>query len=450
MPTPSPTNGSSANAPALDTSILPLGERAWRRILEHIIAVGDEAETSYLEVKSWLDLSGNDKAATAKIAKFLLGAANRLPRQAARNFQGYAVLVIGAEKDQARGVPRGIEAHELEDRLRPYYGAHFPGFELGRLALEADREVLFIISPPPQEGHSIFPCCKEYQGNNRQNSLENGAIYVRGSSNTRPARSEEVQDLVERARAHNKPPIDLEVTVIGDIHRVDDVEQVLEQWRECQEEWFIEQLSTETTRPFTFASFHGMPTMFRTLDTEQRDAALAEWRSKKIEQVSEGRKYFLGTGLAGAGIQVVSHGRFIAKPHLTVIFHDCEIFDYLAPEHADADKVIEPVLRMQDVIMPYYPPITSPIFSSNYPVEWRNRGTDAEVTLTTDSFRPETSWTSDLDDYVIVSRSPEASSIEVSWVLTEDGNDEVVTGHFHTPTEELVNAAELFKRTFLK
>ena len=53
-----------------------------------MIAVGDEAESTYLEVKSSLDMKS--KAATAKIVKFLLGAVNRRPKkEAARYFQGY-------------------------------------------------------------------------------------------------------------------------------------------------------------------------------------------------------------------------------------------------------------------------------------------------------------------------------------------------------------------------
>lgn len=97
------SKGFSSKHYALDTAIVPLGERALRSILDHVNAVGDEAETTYLEVKSALDLTS--KAATAKVAKFLLGAANRRPHEAARHFRGYAVLVIGAQKDGVPGMP---------------------------------------------------------------------------------------------------------------------------------------------------------------------------------------------------------------------------------------------------------------------------------------------------------------------------------------------------------
>jgi hypothetical protein len=70
------------------------------------------------------------------------------------------VLVIGAQKGRAPGVPRGVEAHELEDRLRPYLGSQFPAFEFGRIGVGDEREVLFVIAQPPQDGQPIFPCHK--------------------------------------------------------------------------------------------------------------------------------------------------------------------------------------------------------------------------------------------------------------------------------------------------
>jgi hypothetical protein len=240
--------GGNAQVSVLDTSILPLGERALQSILDHVTAVGDEAESTYLEVKSSLDMTS--KLAVAKIAKFLLGTANRRPAQAARHFHGYAVLVIGAEEGQSTGVPRGTEPHELEDGLRPYLGPTFPPFEFGRIAVDSDREVLFIIAQPPEEGQPIFPCHKGYQGEDRRDGLEDGAIYVRGTSNTRPARSGEVLDLVERARGGGKRPIDLDVEVLGPISRVAHVNQVLEELLENEEHSFLQRADRPETGAF--------------------------------------------------------------------------------------------------------------------------------------------------------------------------------------------------------
>ncbi|WP_141578734.1 hypothetical protein [Actinomadura sp. WMMA1423] len=442
------SDDSGSGRSALDTGMVPLGERALRSILGHVIAVGDEAETTYLEVKSSLDVKS--KVGTAKVAKFLLGAANRRPQEAARHFHGYAVLVIGAEKGKAPGVDRGVEAHELEDRLRPYLGPQFPAFEFGRVGVGADKEVLFVIAQPPQEGQTIFPCHKNFQGEDRRDNLEDGAIYVRGTSNTRPARSGEVLALVERARGSGKPPIDLEVEVLGSICRVDRVEEVLESLRDYQEEQFSRQpeFAEDTSALATIrlaSSVFGSP---RALSAAEREAALAVWRNGKTEHIAKGREHFLGVGLSGVGVRVVSRDRFVAKPHLIVTFHGCELFDHLDPGDADFEKAVEPVLRSHDPFQPAVDYSSLRLLPRDYPVAWGNRGEDAEVVLTPESFRPNMPWTSDQDDYVIVTRDPQVSSVEVTWVLTEDGNDAVTSGEFRVPTGERIDAADLFKAVF--
>lgn len=432
----------------MDTDILPLGERALRRILDHVLAVGDEAETSYLEVKSSLDLTSTE--GVAKVAKFLLGAANRPPQQAARHFHGYAVLVIGAQQGRADGVTRGVEAHELEDRLRPYLGPQFPAFEFGRIGLGAAREVLFVIAQPPQDGQPIFPCHKSFQGTKRQDNLDDGAIYVRGASNTRPARAGEVLALVERARGAGKPPIELDIEILGSISRVERVDEVLERMYEFEEEEFTKPRDApEDTSP---SSLLAPPVFGRTqpASVEERAGRLEAWQREKQTHIEEGRAHFLGVALPGVGIRVVSRDRFVAKPHLIVTFHDCEAFDYHEAGDADFSKVVEPIVRRPN---PYgilgFDTSDLRIASRGYPVSWSNRGNDVEVILTSNSFRPNVPWTSDQDDYVILVRNPQAQTVAVTWVLTEEGNDATTTGELEITPGDRADAADLFKVAFL-
>lgn len=440
----------SGSSSALSTDAIPLGERALRGILDHVLALGDEAETTYLEVKRPIDLSS--KASVAKVAKFLLGAANRRPHEAARHFRGHAVLVIGAQRDGAPGVPRGTEAHELEDKLRPYLGPQFPAFEFGRIGVDTENEVLFVIAQPPQEGQTIFPCHKSFHGDDRRDSLEDGAIYVRGTSNTRPARSGEVLALVERARGGGKPPIELEVAMLSPIWRVNRVEEVLQSLRDYEEEQFRNEPELAKDA-FASTSIRLASSVFggtTHLTAEDRQDALTRWRKGKAEHVARGREHFMGVGLSGAGIRVISRDRFVSKPHLIVTFHGCELFDHLDPDDADYEKAVEPVLRSQDPLRPAFDYSTLRPLARDYPVTWSNRGEDAEVVLTPESFRPNVPWMSDQDDYVIVARDPQASSVKVTWVLTEDSNDAVTRGELRVPTGELIDAADLFKAVFLK
>lgn len=432
----------------LATDLIPLGERALQGILDHVIAVGDEAETTYLEVKSSLDLGS--KAGVAKVAKFLLGSANRRPHEAARHFHGYAVLVIGAQKGGAQGVPRGVEAHELEDRLRPYLGPQFPAFEFGRIGVDAENEVLFVIAQPPLEGQAIFPCHKSFQDEDRRNSLDDGAIYVRGTSNTRPARAGEVLALVERARGGGKPPIHLDVDILGSIGRVDRVDEVLERIYEFEEEKFAKH---EEPAQGSFASTSALLASSilsggRPQTPEERAERLQAWRNERSAHLAQGREHFIGVGLPGVGIRVVSRDRFVAKPHLILTFHDCEVADFVELEDADYENLVEPVMRRQEPFGIRTAHDALRLRPREYPVSWSNRDSDAEVVLTPESFRPNVPWTSDRDDYVILAKDPQAVSVSVTWVLTEDGNDTVTRGQLQVPTAELIDAADLVKSAF--
>lgn len=431
----------------MNTDIVPLGERALRSVLDHVLAVGDEAETNYLEVKSALDLTGTEGVATT--AKFLLGAANRRPKEALRYFHGYAVLVIGAQKGHAVGVARGVEAHELEDRLRPYLGPQFPAFEFGRVNVDADREVLFVIAQPPQDGQSIFPCHKGFHAGKGQERLDDGAIYVRGASNTRPARAGEVLALIERARGGGKTPIDLDVEVIGSINRVEGVDEVLERLYQFEEEEFTKPREAPEVSPATTLLGQTVWGRSQPSSPEDRVNRLQSWKREKPAHIDQGRTHFMGVALPGIGVQVTSRDRFVAKPHLTITFHDCEAFDYQEPGDADWHKLVEPVVRRQEPYGLGFDPSALRLAHRDYPVDWNNHGTDdVEVVLTPESFRPNVPWVSDQDDYVLLARNPQAQTVAVTWVLTEDGNNATTTGELKIAAGDLAAAADLLKASF--
>ena len=191
----------------MDTSFAPTGEVRLRAILDGVVAEGDGAESGSLEAKSDINLS--ERLGVAKVAKFILGMANRMPAAAERRFEGYAVMVLGAEKGAALGIPRGVEAHDLNASLTRYLGPAAPRWDLYRLPVEDNREVLFVIVDPPQPGDPLYLCHHDFQPDgkaNTQHALRNGATYVRDHSSTRHAKAPEVQALIERGRASAAPP----------------------------------------------------------------------------------------------------------------------------------------------------------------------------------------------------------------------------------------------------
>jgi len=427
----------------LDTGGIPLGERALQRILDHVVAVGDEAETNYLEVKSHLDLCA--KVSVAKVAKFLLGMANRDPQAASRHFQGYGVLVIGAQKGEIRGIARGTEAHELEGRLRPYLGPEFPSFEFGRLPIDDDNEVLFVIAPPLQDGQPPFPCHKDFQGGQVKDNLADGAIYVRGASDTRPAKAGEIAALVKRARGAGKTPISLDIEILGLINRVTRVDEVMAKLYDLEEERFARYKPATTPRQSLANVLSGRLPM----TAEEREAELVRWKRERPRRLRNGRDYFLGVSLPAAGIRVVSRDRFVSTPQLIVTFHGCEAVAHRDAQRADWSKVVEPVVRPQ--------PFGLDLSSNDdlalarlrgYPVAWNNRSDDVVVELTPESFRPNVPWESDRDDYAVIARNPHAASVKVTWVLTEEQSDVTTTGELTLDTSNLIDAADLVARRF--
>ncbi|WP_139263562.1 hypothetical protein [Geodermatophilus africanus] len=93
----------------IDLSRVPRGELAARALVEAVAQADDRVERHCLEVKSSIDLKSKD--GISKVAKFILGAANRMPDVAARYFGGHAVMVLGV----APGSTPGFEAVKALD-----------------------------------------------------------------------------------------------------------------------------------------------------------------------------------------------------------------------------------------------------------------------------------------------------------------------------------------------
>ena len=215
---------------------------------------------------------------------------------------------------------------------------------------------------------------------------------------------------------------DLDVQVVGPISRVKGVDEALEGLYDAEERRTRRSESLDSASP------------------DERGARVKVWRRERPHHMARGREYLLGVTLPGSGIQVVSHGRFVAKPHLVVTFHNCQAFDF-RDEDADLDKVVEPIIRQGDPFMPGSRLDPLRLQPRGYPVAWENKNDDLEVTLTPESLRPDSPWSSDQDDYTVVARDPQASSVSVTWVLTEEGSDTVTRGELLVPTREIVDAA---------
>ncbi|MGW3549200.1 hypothetical protein ACWDHH_15735 [Janibacter hoylei] len=209
--------------PAVDTTRAPKGELAAIALVEAVVANDDRVERHFLEIKSQLDLT--TRKDQAKLAKFILGAANRMPDQANRAFEGYGVMVIGASDGQMPGIPP-IEALDIERAVRPFLGADGPRYDFVRVPCESSKnEVLVLLVDPPEVGQAPFVCRKSGDG-----GLRDGAVFVRADGETREANSGELQQLLERGMA-STPSVNFGVGIVGVVHPATvDQDEILEEY----------------------------------------------------------------------------------------------------------------------------------------------------------------------------------------------------------------------------
>jgi hypothetical protein len=189
----------------IDLNRLPTGARGWLALVEWAAASDDRQERYFLELKSDVDL--NSKRGRHKVAKFVLGAANRDPVKAAKRFGGHAVMLLGVSAGATPGIP-AFEAKDLEREVSKLTGAEGPGWDFERVRVEDGRDVIAIIADPPTA--RIWPCLADGEG------VFNGDIYLRGDGNTEKAKGVEVQAMLARLMASVEPSRLPEITVAVD------------------------------------------------------------------------------------------------------------------------------------------------------------------------------------------------------------------------------------------
>jgi len=433
----------------LDANRPPVGERQRQAILAEIVAGGDTAEKHYLEVKRELDFSSKEE--TTKVAKFILGAANRLPALAERNFAGYAVMVIGAEKGGLPGVPEGTEMLHIEQKISKFLHPGGPTWELDREpANEPGREVLFILVDPPQEGDPVYPCRANFQGSKA--NLADGDIYVRPQGATRKATAPEVDALVARAGRSSTATPELTVKLDGDGYYLDESPESLDKYVanmiDAARRKHVESPTvTKTFTPIPTAADRTMQALGlgspASWTLEEFDTAAKEWEQETRSSWRENLEQMAGAALPGLTLELGNlQSSFLEAVRLDLTLENAYGVQFLDPEDVNLRKLFPPVIRKSD---PFgYAQAGSllnignyrPAISHNPHLTWANDGQNLRITVELEHLRPRTPWISDRDDLidlVVIGREKDATSISGFWRATVRGHHEAFEGTVTLP-----------------
>jgi hypothetical protein len=166
------------------------------RLVRAITAATATDETHYLEWKSDYDLTSLE--GQFKVARTILGMANRSVEVAARFFGGVGYMVVGAEIDNIPGTT-ALDSAVLQNGIGKYLGASGPDWYPQSITVDAKNVIIFVVESP-KIGSSIFTLDKTFQPVGGKNGADAGTVFIRKTGITERANPGDVRMLSKRLR----------------------------------------------------------------------------------------------------------------------------------------------------------------------------------------------------------------------------------------------------------
>jgi len=462
---------------ALDISRAPRGVLVATQLVESVAQIGDLAERHYLEVKGPEDL--NSKANKQKVAKFILGAANRMPDKAAEAFEGCAVMILGITRAGIAGLPP-IEMLELNKVVEQHTGPNGPRWDIVRVPVkDSSNEVLVIVVEPPQMGQPAWICRASGDG------LTDGRVYIRADGETREATSAEQDLLRERGVTATAGPVELDVQVVGKVTPIYvDETRTLEDYAATTRTRLLDALPKPTPKvdvvsvdaPKGFKASPGTSLAdYAKMSESLARAAQSVMASSMFDSIPEERtedQYRKQIDdweaeLRAAWPEIVlefssyinSQNEIEVVNKTTTFLHDVEVNVHLdgdvttvepreTPDRIpDLDielpqppRIWGPQQKNLGLNLGYNPALYSPhINPGNFSPSssnWRNSGS-VDVDVTVGDLRPKAMFRTDDDEAVLVVIGAAPNKVTGAWNATVRGYNEIFTG------ELIVEVAEL-------
>jgi hypothetical protein len=166
------------------------------RLVTAITTATDTDETHYLEWKSDYDLTSSE--GQFKVARTILGMANRPVELAARFFGGVGYMVVGAEVNNVAGT-RAVDSAILQNGIGRYLGIDGPEWYPQSVTVDGKTVLVFVVEPP-KIGSFIFTLDKTFQPADGKNGADAGSIFIRKSGKTERANPGDIRMLSQRLK----------------------------------------------------------------------------------------------------------------------------------------------------------------------------------------------------------------------------------------------------------
>ncbi len=431
--------------PGIDSARLPRGQLGWSAFVEGLSELDDRDERYFLELKS--DVDPGAKPGQAKVAKFILGAANRMPDRAVRRFEGHALLVLGIAAGKVTGVPF-FEGYDLGRGVQKFIGADGPKWDFERVRTEGG-DVIVVIVDPPRWGDPPWPCLSDGAEN-----LRNGAIYIRKEGETTEAKGDDVRLLCARMQRAG-PKADIDVAVVGPALSYACAPDVLDDYVSRERLRLTEAYRVQERRltgpQAEIARAFAMTSSLFAERPESRThsrylAQINDWATR----VRDAWPSALESTLAAAcpGVLVRARSKTFLEDVEVKVHLEGKIYaiDKICDDNFDPSEALPSPPRawgprrgptfditrgMYGVNLPTVPTLSGPRFGS---ISHKN---DGSVTLTVRlrDVRPQDPVDSD-DDVILVVRDPEISDVAGRWRVTARGHHDVYEGELTVPVEK--------------
>lgn len=195
----------------VDVTRLPTDATGWIEFVEWVIAGNAPDEPDWLEFKSEV----SSRTGWAGVARFILGAANRLPEIAEAHLEGASVLLLGVDDQGAAVGTKGYDPADVYQGLDPFLGHDSPRWQVHDVVVASGTSTVTVtvLEVQPPEGGHIFLCHGNSEG------VRSGAVYVRHPGQTKEATYEEMRERLGRLGSSQASLVSawLESSPLGDI-----------------------------------------------------------------------------------------------------------------------------------------------------------------------------------------------------------------------------------------